>query len=561
MIEVKESSRTLQRKLELVVQTGLLLAQDLDLQTVIQAATDAGLQLSGARFGAFFYNVTSSTGENYLLYTLSGAERKQFADFPMPRNTDIFATTFEGSGIIRSGDITKDPRYSRHTPFFGMPKGNLPVRSYLAVPVKNQSGEVFGGLFYYHEDANVFEQDVEDLVATVAAQAAIAIENVRLRAQLTYKIEDLEKAYHNQRETAKHIGELAAIVASSDDAIISKDLNSRITSWNESATRILGYTREEMIGESILKLIPKELHSQEDVILSRIRAGIRIDHFETVRLSKSGERLEVELTVSPVRDESGTIIGASKILRDISRRKRIEMSLLQAEKIAATGRMAAAMAHEINNPLEAVVNLLFLARLKATDPEQLEYLATAESELGRVSHIARQALGFYREHASALSISLSDLTADVIAVYETKCRTAGVSIVRHLESTQKLVLRRGEIMQVVSNLVVNAIYAMPDGGTLTISTKDLAGECPGVALTIADTGVGIPEEQLPKIFEAFYTTRSAIGTGIGLFIAKQFVEGHGGRIEVQSSTDADKHGTCMALILPLETTYEREMDA
>jgi PAS domain S-box-containing protein len=560
MIEATESARTLQHKLKLVVQTGLLLAQDIDLQTVIQAATDAGLQLCGARFGAFFYNVTSSTGENYLLYTLSGAEREQFADFPMPRNTDIFATTFEGDGIVRSGDITRDPRYRHHAPFFGIPKGNLPVRSYLAVPVKNQSGEVFGGLFYCHEDANVFEQDVEDLVATVAAQAAIAIENVRLRAQLTYKIEDLEKAHQNQRETAKHIGELAAIVASSDDAIISKDLNSRITSWNESATRILGYTREEMIGESILKLIPKELHPQEDVILSRIRAGIRIDHFETVRLSKSGERLEVELTVSPVRDDSGTIIGASKILRDISRRKRIEMSLLQAEKIAATGRMAAAMAHEINNPLEAVVNLLFLARLKATDPEQMEYLATAESELGRVSHIARQALGFYREHASALSISLSDIAADVIAVYEAKCHTVGIRIVRHFESTQKLVLRRGEIMQVVSNLVVNAIYAMPEGGTLTISTEDLAAPGSGVALTVEDTGVGIPEEQLPKIFEAFYTTRSAIGTGIGLFIAKQFIEGHGGRIEVESSTDAQKHGTNMTLILPFETTYERELD-
>jgi PAS domain S-box-containing protein len=560
MIETTESARTLQRKLELVVQTGLLLTKDLDLQIVIQAATDAGLELSGARFGAYFYNIVSSTGESYLFYALSGAMREQFADFPLSRDSAIFSAVFEDSGIIRSGDISKDPRYNHHAPFFAMSKGKLPVRSYLAVPVKSQSGEIFGGLFYCHEDANVFEQDAEDLVATVAAQTAIAMENVRLRAQLTYKIEDLEKAYEQQRETAKHLGELAAIVTSSDDAIISKDLNGIITSWNESATRIMGYTSEEMVGESILKLIPKELHPQEDRILSRIRSGTRIDHFETVRLTKSGQRLDVELTVSPIRDELGTIIGASKILRDISRRKRIEASLLQAEKIAATGRMAAAMAHEINNPLEAVVNLLFLARLKATDTEQIEYLATAESELGRVSHIARQALGFYREHASALSISLSDLAANAIAVYETKCRTAGIRIVRHLDSTQKIVLRRGEIMQVVSNLVVNAIYAMPDGGTLTLSTKDLSGEYSGVLLTVEDTGVGIPEEHLPRIFEAFYTTRSAIGTGIGLFIAKQFIEGHGGKIEVESSTDEKKHGTKMTLFLPLETRYERESD-
>lgn len=558
MIEMTKSARTLQRKLELVVQTGLLLTQDLDLQVVIQAATDAGLELSGARFGAFFYNIIHSSGESYLFYALSGALREEFADFSLSRDSAIFENAFEDNRIIRSGDINKDSRYGKHAPFFAMSKGNLPVRSYLAVPVKNQSGEIFGGLFYCHEDADVFDQDEEDLVATVAAQTAIAIENVRLRAQLTYKIEDLEKAYESQREAAKHLGELAAIVASSDDAIISKNLNGVITSWNDAATRIMGYSREEMIGQNILKLIPKELHPQEAIILSRIRAGTRIDHFETVRLTKSGKRLDVELTVSPVRDDSGTIVGASKILRDISRRKQLEASLLQAEKITATGRMAAAMAHEVNNPLEAVMNLLFLARQKAQDTEQIEYLATAEAELGRVSHIARQALGFYREHTSALSISLSDLAADVIAVYETKCRTAGVRIVKHLDATQKVVLRKGEIMQVVSNLVVNAIYAMPEGGTLTLSTKDVAGECSGVIVMVEDTGVGIPQEHLPKIFDAFYTTRSSIGTGIGLFIAKQFIEGHGGRIEVESSTGEKEHGTKMTFFLPLETTYERE---
>ena len=559
-MEVTESSKTLQRKLELLVQSGLLLAQDLDLQTVVQAVTDTGLQLCGARFGAFFYNVIDTTGESYLLYTLSGAERKHFEKLPMPRNTAVFSETFDGMGIVRSGDITKDPRYGRHAPFFGMPKGHLPVRSYLAVPVKHQSGEVLGGLFYGHEDIDVFEQDAEDLVATIATQAAIAIENVRLRAQLTYKIEDLEKAKRDQREAAKHIGELAAIVACSDDAIISKDLNGRITSWNEAATRILGYTREEMLGESILKLIPEELHSQEDAIISRIRAGIRIDHFETVRLARSGERLEVEITVSPVRDDSGIIVGASKILRDISRRKRIEMSLLQAEKIAATSRMAATIAHEINNPLEAIVNLIFLAQTKATDPEQLEYLATAESELGRVSHIARQALGFYREHSSAIATSLSDVAESAIAVYETKCHTGGIQILRRLASTNKIVIRKGEVLQVVSNLIVNAIYAMPEGGTLTIATEDVSAPRPGVILSVEDTGVGIPGEQLPRIFEAFYTTRATIGTGIGLFIAKQFIKGHGGNIEVQSSTDPISHGTKMAIFLPLETPYDCASD-
>jgi PAS domain S-box-containing protein len=195
-------------------------------------------------------------------------------------------------------------------------------------------------------------------------------------------------------ESSKHLGELAAIVASSDDVIVSKDLNGIITSWNEAATRVFGYAPEEIIGTSILKLIPEHLHSDEKIIIESVRAGRRIEHFETVRLAKDGRAIEVSLTVSPIKDEEGRVIGASKILRDVSSRKRMEQSLLQAEKIAATGRMAATIAHEINNPLESVMNLLYLLRAKITDDEGRGFLATAEDELGRVSHIAKQTLGY-----------------------------------------------------------------------------------------------------------------------------------------------------------------------
>ena len=150
---------------------------------------------------------------------------------------------------------------------------------------------------------------------------------------------------------------------------MSKDLNGIITSWNDSATRVFGYFPEEIIGSSILRLIPEHLHSDEKTIIENIRAGRRIEHFETVRRAKDGRLVDVSLTVSPIKDEDGRVIGASKILRDVSSRKRMEQSLLQAEKIAATGRMAATIAHEINNPLEAVMNLLYLLRAKITDDE------------------------------------------------------------------------------------------------------------------------------------------------------------------------------------------------
>jgi PAS domain S-box-containing protein len=559
MTTVMDRSTQLGRKLELVVQTGLLLTRTSDLESIVQSATDAGRLLSGAQFGAFFYNLVNAQGESYLLYTLSGVSREKFA-FATPRNTAVFAPTFKGKGILRSADITKDPRYGQTPPEFGMSMGHPPVRSYLAVPVTSQSGEILGGLFYGHEEVNVFGQDSEDLVATVAAQAAIAIENNRLREQLTLKISDLQRAESRDRAASKHLSELAAIIESSDDAILSKDLTGTITSWNPAATRILGYAAEEMIGASILKIIPEELQADEPVILARIRAGQRIEHFETIRVTKDGRRLDVSLSISPIRDDSGQIVGAAKILRDISARKRLEQTLLQAEKIAATGRMAATIAHEINNPLEAIVNLLYLAREQATNPSQIDYLTAAESEVARVSHIAKQTLGYYRDTNSAVSASLSDLAAEAIRIYEPKCTTAGIRIEHHLDPSPNLVLRKGEIMQVISNLISNAIYATSAGGTISIAVKPSASPHPGVALSIEDTGVGISADQLPHIFDAFYTTRGTIGTGIGLFVSKQFIEGHGGRIDVASRTasasEGAASGTRMSIFLPLKNQYD-----
>lgn len=358
-------------------------------------------------------------------------------------------------------------------------------------------------------------------------------------------------------QEAKRLSELAAIVESSDDVILSKDLNGIITSWNAAATRVFGYTPEEIIGKSILTLIPDHLHSDEKTIIESIRAGRRVQHFETVRRTKSGDLIDVSLTVSPVRDANGDIVGASKILRDISERRRMEQSLIQAEKIAATGRMAATIAHEINNPLEAITNLLYLLRPMIADIEGIKYLAAAEEELARVSSIAKQTLGYYRESSSAKLISLSDIVNDAITIYGPRCRVAEINVHSCLESERQITIRRGEIMQVISNIVANAIYAMPSGGALSISTSDIENP-PGVSLKISDTGNGIKEQDLPRIFEAFFTTRATIGTGIGLFIAKQFIEAHGGEITIASQTEGANHGTEVSIFLPLHTKYEDE---
>jgi PAS domain S-box-containing protein len=348
----------------------------------------------------------------------------------------------------------------------------------------------------------------------------------------------------------RHAGELAAIVDSSDDVILSKDLNGIINSWNAAATRVFGYSAEEMIGASIFKIIPEHLRSDETMIIENLRAGRRVEHFETVRVTKAGQLIDVSLTVSPVMDEHGKVIGASKILRDISERKKLERSLLQAEKIAATGRMAATIAHEINNPLQAIVNLLCLLRPLISDPKGLKYFDSIESDLLRVSHIAKQTLGYYRENASAIDTSLAELVERAVAIYGPRCKALGIEIRMALDSSRSTRLRRGEMMQVISNLISNSIYAMPRGGILSLSVKDSETERDGFVLEVEDNGAGIAADDLPKVFDAFFTTRNTVGTGIGLFIVKQFVEGHGGRIEIESNKDVENHGTRVRVLLP-----------
>jgi PAS domain S-box-containing protein len=375
-------------------------------------------------------------------------------------------------------------------------------------------------------------------------------------SQILRDISARKQAEHMQQELAKRAAELAAIVTSSDDVIVSKDLDGIIKSWNAAASRLFGYSADEMIGQSILKLIPEDLRGEEKRIIDSIRAGQRVEHFETLRRAKDGRLIEVSLTVSPIRDDHGLVIGASKILRDVSDRKLIERSLLQAEKIAATGRMAATIAHEINNPLEAVMNLLYLLRSKITDEDGLNYLSTAEGELGRVSHIAKQTLGYYREHAAATPASLSEIAQHALVIYEPRCTSAGIIISTSFQSSRKAILRRGEMMQVISNLIANSIYAMPTGGHLSVVVEDTDDPIAGTVLIISDDGVGIAPGDLPKVFEAFFTTRSTVGTGIGLFVAKQFIEGHGGQISITSQNDAQSHGTTIRIFVPLHTPYD-----
>jgi PAS domain S-box-containing protein len=343
------------RRFEALNDVARTISSDLALEKLVQRVTDAARELTGAKYGAFFYNVTNDSGEALVLYTLSGAPREAFEDFGMPRNTAVFEPTFRGTGVVRSDDIHSDPRYGKNAPHYGMPKGHLPVVSYLAVPVVSRSGEVLGGLFFGHPEPGVFTDESEMMVQGIAAHASIAIDNARLHQAAQREIETRRKA----ELAAQH---LAAIVASSHDAIVSKDLDGTILSWNAGAERLFGYPADEAVGKPITILIPEEHIEEETIILGRIRRGERTEDFETVRRHKDGRLIDISLTVSPVKDADGNIVAASKIARDISERKhaRQQRELLLRE-----------MSHRVKNLFAVAGGLVAMSARHATTPQDL----------------------------------------------------------------------------------------------------------------------------------------------------------------------------------------------
>ena len=350
---------------------------------------------------------------------------------------------------------------------------------------------------------------------------------------------------------------LAAIVDSSDDAIISKDLQGIVTSWNTAAEHLFGYRAEEMIGRSILTIIPPELQNEEPIILARLRAGLKIDHYETERLHKNGSRVNVALTISPVRDVAGTITGASKIVRDISERKRVQEALIQSEKLAATGRMAAAIAHEVNNPLEAVTNLAYLV---STDESLSEvgrsYARMMIEEIARASEITKQTLAFYRDSGKPSRFDVRELVDDVIKVNRPALERRRIEVIRDYRRSEPLTGYASEIRQVMANLFLNAIDAVPDGGKI-IARVDVehpvSNHCSRIRVSVADTGHGVPLETRRRLFEPFVSTKGSRGNGLGLWVSKGIVQKHGGRIFMRSSSEPGRSGTVFSVVLPLQT--------
>jgi len=264
----------------------------------------------------------------------------------------------------------------------------------------------------------------------------------------------------------------------------------------------------------------------------------------------------LDFVYQPRREQDGTISGIIVLGVDVTESKRAEQVLLQSEKLNAVGRLASSIAHEINNPLEAVTNLLYLAQQAAVSPKAQHYLEAAEVELQRVSAIASQTLRFYRQSTNPKPVTSDDLIGATLPLYQGRLANSHVNVERRDRTSRAVTCFDGEIRQVLSNFIGNAIDAMSlSGGRLLIRNREgtdwTTGRL-GVILTVADTGSGMSPHTLSKIFEPFFTTKGDKGTGLGLWISREIVDRHRGVLKVRSSQSAHRSGTVFALFLPCD---------
>ena len=263
----------------------------------------------------------------------------------------------------------------------------------------------------------------------------------------------------------------------------------------------------------------------------------------------------LDFVYQPHRDADGTVSGIIVLGIDVTENKRAEQVLIQTEKLAAVGRLASSIAHEINNPLEAVTNLLYLAEQSAVNPDARKYLETAQQELGRVSVITNQTLRFYRQTSNRKSITATELIDGTLPLYQGKLNNSNVTVERRERTHNPVLCFDGEIRQVLSNLIGNAIDAMSaTGGRLLLRSRDAtdwATGRKGIVLTVADTGAGMSAATLSRIFEAFFTTKGLSGTGLGLWISREITDRHLGKLRVRSSKSAHS-GTVFTIFLPCD---------
>ncbi len=361
-----------------------------------------------------------------------------------------------------------------------------------------------------------------------------------------------------------------AIFNSANFSSIATDARGVIQIFNVGAERMLGYTADEVIN----KTTPADLSDKHELIARAATLSLEFgtaitpgfealvfkasrgieDIYQLTYCRKDGSRFPALVSVTALRDAAEDIIGYLLIGTDNTARKQAEEALLRSEMLASAGRMAASIAHEINNPLEAVMNTIYLARTTADLPAlALEYLDIADGEFMRIAHITRQTLGFYREFSAATSNSASALIDSVVNLLQAKIRANGAQVEQQCDRSLRIMGIAGELRQVLANLLANSLEAIGQNGRIVL--RAAASVDPGnghrrVRISVADCGIGLTPATTKRIFEPFFTTKGSVGTGLGLWVCKQLVEKNAGSIRVRSITHGSCKGTTFSVLLP-----------
>jgi len=372
------------------------------------------------------------------------------------------------------------------------------------------------------------------VIATSIAAAALLVFGGLLTREMR-KSDAAAAAVLEQKEW------LDTTLRSIGDAVLATDTSGRVVFLNEVAAALTGHTSSEVRGRplgqvfTIFNEVTRE--PAEDPVAKVVRSGAPLglaNH--TVLRRADGTEVAIDDSAAPIRNAQGDLIGVVLVFRDVTKQRAVEAALRNAEKLATAGRFAATIAHEINNPLEAIMNLLFLLdHDSGLTCEGRGYLSLAEQELSRVAAVARQTLAFYKDNTSPAPVNLSNLLDEILTFYGRRIEARKIRVVRNYRNHSQFVGSAGEIRQVFSNLILNAIDALSPDGELTLNVSDDNGGRPAVRVVVEDNGSGIQRDHLSKIFEPFFTTKKDVGTGLGLWSAKNLVEKHEGQLLAECS--------------------------
>jgi PAS domain S-box-containing protein len=571
------------RTLEILNRVGRAVAAELDLSRAVQIVTDAATELTGAAFGSFFYNVEDDEGGRYTLYTLSGVPKDTFAKFPMPRNTAVFGPTFNGDGIVRVDDITKDARYGKNAPYHGMPPGHLKVCSYLAAPVVSRTGEVLGGLFFGHPEAGVFTERSERFLSGIAAQAASAIDNARLYRAAQDEIAARAKAQaalHNLNETlearvTEAVADRDRLWELSEDLLVVAGFDGTLQRVSPSWTRALGQPLRSLTAQSFFELIhPDDLPFVQARLAELRRTGQPLRYENRLQRS-DGSWCWIAWTLS-IDPDTERIHGVG---RDVTADRETQQALQHAEdalrfaqKMEAIGKLTGGVAHDFNNLLQVIGgNLQLLAEDVAGTERSAQRVRNALAGVARGAKLASQLLAFGRRQP--LAPKVVNLGRFVRGLDDMLRRALGDGIEIETIVSGGLwntLVDPFQVENALLNLAINARDAMNGHGRLTIEAGNAALDdayakrnvdvVPGqyVMVAVTDTGAGMSPEVQEHVFEPFFTTKpEGQGTGLGLSMVYGFVKQSGGHVKVYSEPG---QGTTIRLYLP-RVRQEEDLEA